>query len=94
MEDHKLTRLFTCFSRDYDEIPVTSNSRVKYVQDNIWLHRKQIIDLIHKMAILYVCGDAKGMAVEVYGTLINIFQQELCKFLLLRPLYSLMITLI
>ncbi|GAB6019172.1 hypothetical protein CHUAL_000791 [Chamberlinius hualienensis] len=58
-----LSTLLPSFSRDRLE------DEPKYVQDNIWQHREMLVKLLNeKDAAIYVCGDAKGMAKDVYET--------------------------
>ncbi|KAF9996550.1 hypothetical protein BGZ79_009718 [Entomortierella chlamydospora] len=64
-----LTELQLAVSREED----VRNSG-KYVQDLIKIESKRIWDLLSKKeALIYVCGDAKGMAKGVHDALINIF---------------------
>ncbi|KAM5329376.1 methionine synthase reductase isoform 1-T2 [Glossophaga mutica] len=70
-----LTHLKVSFSRD---APVgEEEAPVKYVQDNIQLHRKQVARLLlHENGCIYVCGDAKNMAKDVNDTLVEIISTE------------------
>lgn len=60
-----LTKLYACFSRE-------QNQKQKYVQDNLRLHKNDVINLIlHRNAVVYICGDKKKMAVDVKLEIIN-----------------------
>ncbi|KAF9114822.1 hypothetical protein BGX27_009770 [Mortierella sp. AM989] len=66
--DGVLTELQLALSREVD---VRNNG--KYVQDLMKNESKRIWDLLDKKgALIYVCGDAKGMAKGVHDELINI----------------------
>ena len=66
-KDGVIDQIQVSFSRD------THNGGVKYVQDLLRLQKEDIVDLMcHRNAIMYVCGDAKGMAKDVHETLITI----------------------
>nr|KAF6490322.1 5-methyltetrahydrofolate-homocysteine methyltransferase reductase [Molossus molossus] len=70
-----LTHLKVSFSRD---APVgEEEAPVKYVQDSIRLHSKQVARLLlYENGYIYVCGDAKNMAREVNDTLVEIISRE------------------
>ncbi|GAB5567381.1 methionine synthase reductase isoform X1 [Prionailurus iriomotensis] len=70
-----LTHLKVSFSRD---APVgEEEAPVKYVQDNMWLHSKQVARvLLQESGYIYVCGDAKNMAKDVNDTLVEIISKE------------------
>ncbi|KAL3837612.1 hypothetical protein ACJMK2_022958 [Sinanodonta woodiana] len=60
--DGILTKLLISFSRDADQ----PQNLPRYVQDNIRLHREEIVKLLEeKNAQVFVCGDAKNMAKDV-----------------------------
>ncbi|XP_068221140.1 methionine synthase reductase-like [Palaemon carinicauda] len=68
--DKVLSHLKVCFSRDEDSI-----QGLKYVQDNIILHGPDLVSLIvNKGAIIYVCGDAKNMAKNVFEAFTSILE--------------------
>ncbi len=59
------------FSRESD--------RKIYVQDRMYAKKSELWDWIHhKQASLFVCGDAKKMAVSVESMLLSIFAEEGC----------------
>ncbi|KAI9500307.1 hypothetical protein BX070DRAFT_217158 [Coemansia spiralis] len=66
-----LSRLSLCFSRDP---PAREQfGAPKYVQDAMMLNEAEIADLlINKNALVYVCGDAKGMGKDVNSALADI----------------------
>ncbi|XP_066230726.1 methionine synthase reductase isoform X1 [Saccopteryx leptura] len=70
-----LTHLKVSFSRD---APVgEEGAPVKYVQDSIQLHGKEVAGLLlHQNGCIYVCGDAKNMAKDVNDTLVEIISKE------------------
>ncbi|KAJ2368655.1 hypothetical protein H4S02_009106 [Coemansia sp. RSA 2611] len=81
-----LTRLSACFSRDPD-----ARQRLgaeKYVQDAMLARQDEIADLmLNQNAMLFVCGDAKGMGKDVNDAMAAI----LCNYVekhpqLVRPL--------
>lgn len=48
----------------------------KYVQDNLRKYKHQVVTLLcDRDAVLYVCGDARGMARNVSETLVEILQE-------------------
>ena len=54
---------------------------IKYVQDILWKSRIEVIELLNKNAIIYVCGDGKRMAPAVRETFIKIYQEyKKCSF--------------
>ncbi|KAF8936006.1 hypothetical protein BGZ52_000031 [Haplosporangium bisporale] len=64
--DGVLTQLHVAVSREED-VP----NSAKYVQDLIRKESKKVWDLLHrKSALIYVCGDAKGMAKSVHDELL------------------------
>ncbi|XP_036266093.1 methionine synthase reductase isoform X2 [Pipistrellus kuhlii] len=70
-----LTHLKVSFSRDSPA--GKEQAPVKYVQDNIQLHSKQVARLLlHENGYIYVCGDAKNMARDVNDTLVEIISKE------------------
>ncbi|XP_059550688.1 methionine synthase reductase isoform X2 [Myotis daubentonii] len=70
-----LTHLKVSFSRDSPA--GEEQAPVKYVQDNIQLHSKQVARLLlHENGYIYVCGDAKNMARDVNDTLVEIISKE------------------
>ncbi|KAJ2493062.1 hypothetical protein IWW37_000889 [Coemansia sp. RSA 2050] len=70
-----LTRLSTCFSRDGPDGP-------KYVQHAMAQHEDELMSLLlTRNALLYVCGDAKGMGRDVNDTLADM----LCRYSIGHP---------
>ncbi|KAJ2417423.1 hypothetical protein H4218_001000 [Coemansia sp. IMI 209128] len=70
-----LTRLSTCFSRDGLDGP-------KYVQHTMAQHEDELMSLLlTKSALLYVCGDAKGMGRDVNDALADM----LCRYSVKHP---------
>lgn len=67
-----LTQLVTCFSRDKPESPETIQPH--YVQDNIKHHAEDIVKLIDSGGKIYVCGDAKNMARDVFQAFVDIME--------------------
>lgn len=65
---HKNLKLSTAFSRDQEQ--------KRYVQHEMWEHKKELNAWIQAGAIIYICGDAKQMAKEVTQTLQAIFVEE------------------
>lgn len=65
LKDGALTRMDVAFSRDRPE--------KIYVQHKIWERRSDLIDWLDKGAHFYVCGDAKAMAKDVRGVLVNAY---------------------
>ncbi|KAG0245937.1 hypothetical protein BGX31_005455 [Mortierella sp. GBA43] len=66
--DGVLTELFLAVSRE-DNVPDSG----KYVQELIKKHGERLWKLLDKKgALIYVCGDAKGMAKSVHDELINV----------------------
>eukprot|EP01132_Coremiostelium_polycephalum_P003985 gene3985-4986_t len=79
--DNILTKLTTAFSR---ELSSTNNNDQSidvacgYVQEKMKIHAKELFQLVHnEKAMVYICGDAKGMAVGVRNSFISILMQEL-----------------
>src|SRR3712207_6964549 len=56
-----LTRMDVAFSRDQPE--------KVYVQHRLWERRADLWAWLQEGAVLYLCGDATGMAKDVEGTL-------------------------
>lgn len=48
----------------------------RYVQDNIAKHGEELTKLLLSNALVYVCGDAKGMSKEVNKTLVDILSSH------------------
>ncbi|KAJ2030209.1 hypothetical protein H4S03_007138 [Coemansia sp. S3946] len=72
-----LSRLSTCFSRD-------SLSGPKYVQHAMAQHEDELMHLLlAQNALLYVCGDAKGMGKDVNDALADM----LCRYSVKHPEY-------
>jgi len=63
-----LTRLSVCFSRE--NVP----PQPKYVQDLIAQYENQLVKMVSKGAIIYVCGDEKNMAKDVMKAITVAFQ--------------------
>nr|BAJ96920.1 predicted protein [Hordeum vulgare subsp. vulgare] len=51
-------------------------AEAKYVQDRLWIDRKEVMDLMNKDARIYVCGEATKMAPAVRSTFIKIYQEQ------------------
>ena len=68
LEQRVLTQLDTAFSRDQSE--------KIYVQHKIAAAAQQIFEWLERGAYLYLCGDAKRMAVDVEASLIQLLQQQ------------------
>ncbi|EGG23834.1 NADPH-cytochrome-P450 oxidoreductase [Cavenderia fasciculata] len=64
-----IIKLNTAFSRETD--------KKVYVQDRLLENSQQVCDLIQSGGHIYVCGDAKHMAVDVHQTLQKILVQHL-----------------
>ena len=62
-----LSRIDVAFSRDQPE--------KVYVQHRLWERRAELRDWLADGAHLYVCGDEKGMARDVDGTLVRILAE-------------------
>ncbi|XP_014788148.1 methionine synthase reductase isoform X1 [Octopus bimaculoides] len=71
LEQGCLSKFFVSFSRD--EQPEESP---RYVQDNLQRNSKELVDLLDKDAIVYVCGDAKNMAKDVCAAFTSILASE------------------
>ncbi|CAG8476485.1 10514_t:CDS:2 [Paraglomus occultum] len=68
-----LGRLSVAVSR---EPGAGENGKPKYVQDLIKIHAKEVYEMIYdKDAVVFVCGDAKGMAKAVNDTLAAILSE-------------------
>ena len=65
LADKSLTRMDVAFSRDQPE--------KVYVQHRLWEHRRDVVDWLDNGACLYVCGDAKTMAKDVRGALVQAY---------------------
>jgi sulfite reductase (NADPH) flavoprotein alpha-component len=63
-----LTRLDVAFSRDQPE--------KRYVQHVLWDARRELAAWLRWGAIIYVCGDANGMAKDVHRTLQRILGEQ------------------
>lgn len=77
VENGTLSNLVVSFSRDkVMNCDVTNPvSCPRYVQDNIRLRAKEITDLLLRQnAILYVCGDAKNMSVDVKEAVVEVLE--------------------
>eukprot|EP00118_Oscarella_pearsei_P002185 m.9777 g.9777 ORF g.9777 m.9777 type:complete len:760 (+) comp21638_c0_seq3:213-2492(+) len=73
VSDQTLTHLHLSFSREENQ----EESAPKYVQHNLKGKGKDIADLIlQSNATIYVCGDAKNMAKDVFATFCEIFQEH------------------
>ncbi|KAK5576569.1 hypothetical protein RB653_007713 [Dictyostelium firmibasis] len=81
LKDNTLTKLITAFSRELDienSINNTIEPTCGYVQEKMIQHSKQLFDMVvNQNAFIYICGDAKGMAVGVRNSFIDIVKQEL-----------------
>ncbi|KAF9181546.1 hypothetical protein BGZ51_005384 [Haplosporangium sp. Z 767] len=72
MKEGVLTELQLAVSRE-ENVPNSS----KYVQDMIRKEGKRVWDLLDKKgALIYVCGDAKGMAKGVHEELVNVLVEH------------------
>ncbi|XP_013790380.1 methionine synthase reductase-like [Limulus polyphemus] len=69
-----LTRLLVSFSRDETPNDEPENFCPRYVQDNIKANALDIVQLLEQKAVVYVCGDAKHMAKNVFETFIFCYQ--------------------
>jgi sulfite reductase (NADPH) flavoprotein alpha-component len=65
LADKSLTRMDVAFSRDQPE--------KVYVQHRLWERRRDVVDWLDNGACLYVCGDAKTMAKDVRGALVQAY---------------------
>ncbi|KAJ2850771.1 hypothetical protein IWW36_001666 [Coemansia brasiliensis] len=71
VDNKTLSRLSVCFSRDSDARAQLAAE--KYVQDAMLKHADEIADLmLNQNALLFVCGDAKGMGKDVNDALATI----------------------
>ncbi|KAJ1867368.1 hypothetical protein LPJ78_001050 [Coemansia sp. RSA 989] len=71
VENRALSRLSVCFSRDPDARAQLAAE--KYVQDAMLKHADEIADyMLNQNALLFVCGDAKGMGKDVNDALATI----------------------
>lgn len=69
--DGILSKYFVTFSR------YTDSEDLKYVQHVLKANGKFVVDLmINQQAVLYVCGDAKGMARDVNDALVQLMIEE------------------
>lgn len=48
---------------------------VTYVQDRLWADRADVIDLVTRGAVFFVCGDGRRMAPAVYDTCARIYAE-------------------
>ncbi|KAM9955188.1 hypothetical protein ACTFIW_000686 [Dictyostelium discoideum] len=81
LKDNTLTKLITAFSRELDT-ENNNNTAIEptcgYVQEKMIEHSKELFDMVvNQNAFIYICGDAKGMAVGVRNSFIDIVKQEL-----------------
>jgi len=68
--DKVLTQLCVCFSRES-----VDEKSPKYVQNLIQNHSTALYRLIDvRKAIVYVCGDLKGMATDVFNALVSVVE--------------------
>ncbi|XP_020909211.1 methionine synthase reductase [Exaiptasia diaphana] len=66
-----LSNLLVSFSRE-------EGSTIRYVQDNLRLHAKEVAKMIFdEGGVVYVCGDAKNMAKDVFAVFCEIAEQHL-----------------
>ncbi|PIA15693.1 riboflavin synthase domain-like protein [Coemansia reversa NRRL 1564] len=80
LDNKALSRLSMCFSRDPAAREKMGAS--KYVQDSMLQHGNEIANLmLNQNALLYVCGDAKGMGKDVNEAMASI----LCRYLNEHP---------
>ena len=74
-----ITDLILCESQPKDETPKLP----KYVQDAIRERGKDIVDLImdesSPQALIFACGDAKGMSKDLWTCFVELFQEHLGK---------------
>ncbi|KAF2071845.1 hypothetical protein CYY_006837 [Polysphondylium violaceum] len=81
VESKTLKKLTTAFSREINTtstIDLSLDITCGYVQEKMKNHSKEIFDLVYNQnALIYICGDAKGMAIGVRNSFIDIFQNEL-----------------
>lgn len=81
LEEHTakstLSRLLVSFSRD-----VQPEGSPRYVQDNIRLYASDVVKLLDKGAVVYVCGDATNMARDVAQAFTDIYAKEKGKLLM------------
>ena len=68
LADHTLTRLDLAFSRD--------QAHKIYVQHRMREHARELYAWIDQGAVVYVCGDAHHMSVDVQTTLVEILASE------------------
>jgi cytochrome P450/NADPH-cytochrome P450 reductase len=47
----------------------------KFVQDRLWSDRADVVELVRRGAVLYVCGDGRRMAPAVHETCVRIYQE-------------------
>ncbi|KAJ8035785.1 Methionine synthase reductase [Holothuria leucospilota] len=74
LDEGILTKLSVSFSRDDNP---SDKDQPRYVQDNMKIHKEELADLVmNKEAIVYVCGDANGMAKNVMEAWVEI----LCEY--------------
>lgn len=70
-----LSRLFLSFSRDNTD-GFHGYAPPKYVQNNLRCHAVDVAkQVFEKGAVVYVCGDARNMAKDVYDTFLEIVQE-------------------
>jgi sulfite reductase (NADPH) flavoprotein alpha-component len=68
LRDGVLTKMDVAFSRDTEQ--------KVYVQHRMLEHSKELYQWLQEGASVYICGDEKKMAHDVYAALITILQQE------------------
>jgi cytochrome P450 / NADPH-cytochrome P450 reductase len=47
----------------------------KFVQDRLWRDRADVVELVRRGAILYLCGDGRHMAPAVHEACVRIYQE-------------------
>ena len=47
----------------------------QYVQDRLWQDRGDVVGLVRRGAVFYVCGDGRHMAPAVHETCARIYQE-------------------
>ena len=51
------------------------SARGQHVQDRLWADRADVVDLVRRGAVFYVCGDAARMAPAVHDTCVAIYRE-------------------
>ena len=63
--------------------PINESKYPKYVQDALRQHGKEITELImsesEPKALIFACGDAKGMSKDLWACFVDLFQEHLGK---------------